>query len=258
MKSIVIIPTYNERKNLPEVVSKVLALDLGVDILIVDDNSPDGTGKIADELAAKHPEVHVLHRPGKMGLGRAYVEGFKYALRNDADIVFEMDADLSHDPAMLPIFLEKIKKFDFIVGSRYLDGVRVNNWSFRRLLLSKMATIYVNIVANLPRLVVTDATSGFRCIRTSVLKSINLDQIKSDGYSFQIEMVYKAYKKGFLTGEIPIIFQERDAGASKMNFRIIWEALWIPWGLRFGFRRWKDTIASLINKIGEKKFKDSS
>jgi len=235
MKSMIVVPTYNEAENLPRLVAAIRDLPEYFEIVVVDDNSPDGTGRLADELAAGDPGVHVLHRAGKLGLGTAYVAGFKYALSNGAEAVFEMDADFSHDPKALPSFLEKIRDgHDLVIGSRYVNGVRVLNWSFKRLLLSKMATLYVDLVTGMGGDVITDATAGFKCYRRSVLESIDLDRIHSNGYAFQIEMKYRAYKKGFRLAEVPITFNDRHVGQSKMSRRIIVEALWIVWRLRLG------------------------
>lgn len=234
MKSMVIIPTYNEKDNIENLVSDILKLNLDFNITIVDDNSPDGTGEIADELAKKHPEVNVIHRKEKSGIGPAYIEGFKYALSNGVEYIFQMDADFSHDPAELPTFLEILRDNDLVIGTRYKGGVRVLNWDFKRLLLSKFATIYVNLITGLS---VTDTTSGFKGFRRKVLESIDLNRIMSDGYSFQIETTYIAYKKGFKIGEAPIVFVDRHAGTSKMSRKIIWEAVWIVWRLLFKWRK---------------------
>jgi dolichol-phosphate mannosyltransferase len=235
MKAMVIIPTYNEAENLAKLVDAIRALPASFEITIVDDNSPDGTGRLAEEMAASDPRLHVLHRSGKLGLGTAYVEGFKYALRNGVEAIFEMDADFSHDPAELPNFLRKLEEgADVVIGSRYVNGVRVLNWSFKRLLLSKMATLYVDLVTGMGSSVVTDATAGFKCYRRRVLESIDLDRIHSNGYAFQIEMKYRAHKKGFRLAEIPITFNDRHVGQSKMSRKIILEALWVVWRLRIG------------------------
>jgi len=233
VKCMVVIPTYNERDNIEKLVSAILELKQNFHIAIVDDNSPDGTGKIADDLAMRYPEVNVIHRKEKTGIGQAYIEGFKYALINGVEYIFQMDADFSHDPALLPTFLEMLKCNDMVIGSRYRGGVRVLNWDFKRLLLSKFATKYVNIITGLP---VTDATGGFKGFRRKVLESIDLDKIRSDGYSFQIETTYIAHKMHFKIGEVPIIFVDRHAGTSKMTRRIIWEAIWMVWRLLF---KWK-------------------
>lgn len=234
MKSMVIIPTYNESDNIENLVFSILKLNMGFNITIVDDNSPDGTGKIADELARKYPEVKVIHRKEKAGIGAAYIEGFTYALNNNAEYIFQMDADFSHDPAELPNFMEMLKDYDLVIGTRYRGGVRVLNWGFKRLLLSKCATKYVNIITGLP---VTDATGGFKGFRRKVLEAINLDSIISDGYAFQIETTFIAHKKGFKIGEVPIIFVDRHAGTSKMSRKIIWEAIWVVWRLLFKWGR---------------------
>ncbi|HEY3175059.1 MAG TPA: polyprenol monophosphomannose synthase [Candidatus Polarisedimenticolia bacterium] len=231
----VIIPTYNEAENLERLIAAIRALPEFFEVTIVDDNSPDGTGRIAEAIAAKDPGVHVLHRAGKLGLGTAYVEGFKYALRNGVEAIFEMDADFSHDPRELPHFLAKLSQgADLVIGSRYVNGVRVLNWSFKRLLLSKLATLYVDLVTGMGGDVITDATAGFKCYRRKVLESIDLDRIHSNGYAFQIEMKYRAYKKGFRLAEVPITFNDRHVGQSKMSRKIILEALWVAWRLRLG------------------------
>jgi dolichol-phosphate mannosyltransferase len=234
LKAMVVIPTYNEAENIERMVRTIRAMPEGIEVIIVDDGSPDGTGETADRMAREDRGVHVLHRKGKLGLGSAYVEGFKFALRNGVDVVMEMDADFSHDPAALPDFLAKVREADLVIGSRYRNGVRVINWSFKRLLLSKLATIYVNFVTGLPASLVSDATAGFKCYRRAVLESIDLDRIHSNGYAFQIEMKYRAHRKGFRLAEIPITFNDRRVGQSKMNGRIIFEALWVCWRLRIG------------------------
>jgi len=231
LKTIVVIPTYNERDNIERLVHEILAQNADIDILIIDDNSPDGTGLIIDDLATANSQIHVLHRSGKLGLGSAYREGFKYALDKGADYIIEMDADFSHDPLMLPIFLEKIKDFDFVIGTRYLNGVSVVNWPIRRLILSYCANVYTRIITGLT---ISDCTGGFKCFRRNVLESINLEKIKSDGYSFQIEMNYRCVEKGFRVGEVPIIFIDRHAGSSKMSKKIMWEAVVMVWKLKVG------------------------
>jgi dolichol-phosphate mannosyltransferase len=230
----VIIPTYNEADNVERIVGAVRALPGDLQVTIVDDGSPDGTGKIADRLAAEDDRVHVIHRQGKLGLGSAYVAGFRYALQGGVEAVMEMDADFSHDPSAIPDFLDKIREADLVIGSRYRNGVRVINWSFKRLLLSKLATRYVNVVTGLSGKIVTDATAGFKCYRREVLEAIDLERIHSNGYAFQIEMKYRAYKKGFRLAEVPITFNDRRVGVSKMDGRIILEALWVCWRLRLG------------------------
>ncbi len=229
--AVVVIPTYNERENLPVVCQQVLQATQGrVHVLIVDDNSPDGTGILADELAAQHPQIHVLHREHKEGLGRAYVAGFKRALEMGYDRIAQMDADLSHSPADLPILIAHTEHADVTMGSRYVPGGDVADWARWRYYLSRYANIYVELVTGIP---VIDATSGYRCYRREVLESIDLDTIRSNGYAFQIEMAYRAYRHGFHIQEIPIVFTERRAGRSKLSRKVIWEAIWLPWKLRF-------------------------
>ncbi|MCB1059489.1 MAG: polyprenol monophosphomannose synthase [Calditrichaeota bacterium] len=230
MKALVIIPTYNEKEGIEAIIRAVLDQKIGVDVLIVDDNSPDGTGQIVKNLQESEPNLHLLERAGKLGLGTAYVAGFKYAIENGYDAVFEMDADFSHDPLMLPKFLEQIESHDFVLGSRYVNGISVVNWPLSRLMLSYFASYYTRFITGMP---IKDPTGGFKCFRTSTLKAIDLDQVRSNGYSFQIEMNFKAWKKGFKFVEIPIIFVDRRAGHSKMSKAIIREAVWMVWKLRF-------------------------
>lgn len=230
-RGVVVIPTYNERENLPRLVPMVLAQDPRLEVLIIDDASPDGTGKIADELAAADPRVHVIHREGKLGLGTAYLRGFRWALEEGYDYVFEMDADFSHDPSHLPAFLAAIADADLVLGSRYLEGrVTVVNWPISRLILSYGANWYARLITGLP---IADATGGYKCFRREVLEAIDLDRVESEGYAFQIEMTFRAWRKGFRIREIPIVFTDRDLGESKMSRRIIWEAVWKVWKLRF-------------------------
>ncbi len=228
-RALVIIPTYNERTNLPLLVPAVLAQDPRLEILVVDDNSPDGTGALADELARTEPRVHVLHRPAMAGLGKAYLAGFRWALDRGYAFVFEMDADFSHDPKYLPDFLREIRDADLVIGSRYKTGVNVVNWPLSRLLLSVGANRYARWVTGLP---LTDSTGGFKCFRRAVLEAIPLDRVKSNGYAFQIEMSFRAWRKGFRIKEIPIVFTDRVEGQSKMNKRIVREAIWMVWWLR--------------------------
>lgn len=229
-RGLVITPTYDERKNIARLVELTLAQDPRLDILIIDDGSPDGTGAVADDLARDNDRVHVIHRAGKQGLGTAYLEGFRWGLARDYAWLFEMDADFSHDPAHLPQFLEAIEEYDVVLGSRYLDGrVTVVNWPVARLLLSYFANVYARTVTGLP---VADATSGYKCFRRAVLEAIELDRVESEGYAFQIEMSLRAWKKGFRIGEIPIVFVDRTTGASKMSKSIIREAVWKVWKLR--------------------------
>ena len=230
MKALVIIPTYNERDNIETIITEVLKQDPHLHVLIVDDNSPDGTGQIAARLAQSNGKVFALHREKKSGLGQAYLAGFKYALQKDFDNIFEMDADFSHDPKYLPDFLTAIQKADLVLGSRYIRGVNVVNWPMTRLLLSYCANIYARWVTGLP---VKDSTGGFKCYRRIVLEKIKLDEIKSEGYSFQIETSYRAWKKGFKIVEIPIVFVDRQQGESKMSKKIVREAMWMVWKLRF-------------------------
>jgi dolichol-phosphate mannosyltransferase len=229
LKSLIVIPTYNESDNIERLVKALFDLGQELEVLIVDDNSPDGTGAMADGLAAADDRVHVLHRPGKLGLGSAYIQGFKFALERGYDLIFEMDADFSHDPSYIPHFLEKIREYDVVLGSRYVQGVNVINWPMSRLLLSYFANVYSRIVTGLP---IKDATGGFKCFRSSALKAIDLDQVKSDGYSFQIEMTFKCWRRGFRICEMPIIFYDRQKGHSKMSKRIVREAVWMVWRLR--------------------------
>jgi len=228
-RAVVVIPTYNERINLPLIVPQILQQDPVFDVLVVDDNSPDGTGRLADELAAAEPRIHVLHRPGKAGLGKAYIAGFRWALEQGYDLIFEMDADFSHDPKFLPEFLRAAEHADLVIGSRYHSGVNVINWPIARLLLSVGANEYARRITALP---LTDSTGGFKCFRREVLEAIPLEKVKSNGYAFQIEMSFRAWKKGFRLTELPIIFHDRVEGHSKMSKRIVREAIWMVWWLR--------------------------
>jgi dolichol-phosphate mannosyltransferase len=226
---LVIIPTYNERTNVPLIVPAVLEQDTRLDVLVVDDSSPDGTGELADELAAADSRVHVLHRSAKEGLGRAYIAGFRWALERGYDLVCEMDADFSHDPKFLPELLRAAGEADLVIGSRYKQGVNVINWPISRLLLSLGANEYARRITGLP---LTDSTGGFKCFRRAVLEAIDLDAVRSNGYAFQIEMSFRAWKKGFRLAEIPIVFTDRVEGQSKMSKRIVREAIWMVWWLR--------------------------
>jgi dolichol-phosphate mannosyltransferase len=228
-RALVVIPTYNERVNLPVIVPQVLEQDARLEVLVVDDNSPDGTGRLADELAEGNPRVHVLHRPNKEGLGRAYLAGFRWALACDFDLVLEMDADRSHDPKYLPALLAATQEAEVVIGSRYKNGVNVINWPMSRLLLSYFANKYAHWVTGLP---LSDATGGFKCFRSVVLRSIDLDAVRSNGYAFQIEMSFRAWKKGFRLTEVPIVFTDRVEGQSKMSKKIVREAVWMVWWLR--------------------------
>jgi len=229
MKILIIIPTYNECENIRTLIDTVLEQDERIEILVVDDNSPDGTARIVSELQEKNDRIHLIKRSGKLGLGSAYIKGFKYALGEGYDIIFEMDADFSHDPKYLPDFLQAIGSSDIVIGSRYLNGVNVINWPLMRLVLSTGASFYTRTITGMP---IKDPTSGFKCFRREVLENLNLDRIDSDGYSFQIEVSYKAWKRGHKLTEIPIIFIDRNRGASKMNKRIILEAIFMVWWLR--------------------------
>lgn len=242
LKITVVIPTYNERENIEKLCSSILSQDDRVHVLIVDDNSPDGTGEIADRISACTSRVKVLHRAGKLGLGSAYREGFRIALDDNSDYIMEMDADFSHDPAMLPLFIEKIDQCDLVIGSRYINGVSVVNWPIRRLILSYCASVYTRMITGLK---LSDCTGGFKCFRREVLESIDIDSIRSDGYSFQIEMNYRCHEKGFRICEIPIIFVDRHAGTSKMSKQIVREAVFMVWKLKLG------TISRLIFGAGQ-------
>ena len=235
-KTLVIVPTYNERDNLAPLAARLLALPVPVDVLVVDDNSPDGTGKAADELAAKHPRIHVLHRTEKNGLGRAYCAGFAWALERDYEFIFEMDGDFSHNPDDIPKFLEAAQDADLVLGSRYSDGIRVVNWPLPRLMLSKGAAKYVRIVTGMP---FTDPTGGYKCFRRRALQAIDLQNVRSNGYSFQIEMTHKLWRQGMKIAEVPIIFTDRFQGTSKMSTKIMCEAFFMVWRLwvQNGFRR---------------------
>ncbi|MFI5251800.1 MAG: polyprenol monophosphomannose synthase [Bacteroidota bacterium] len=227
--TLVVTPTYNEADNIELFISKVLGQGELIDMLIVDDNSPDGTGDIVAKLQSVNPRIHLLRRPGKMGLGTAYVEGFRYAITHKYDYVFEMDADFSHNPEEIPKFLDKIRSCDLVVGSRYTNGVRVVNWPIRRLLLSYAANVYTRVVTGMN---LKDATGGFKCFRRTVLEAINLQKVKSNGYAFQIEMNFKVWSKGFKVCEHPIIFVDRQSGVSKMSRRIVYEAVFMVWKLK--------------------------
>ncbi len=230
MKSIVIIPTYDELNNIKKLVPELLELYDDLDILIVDDNSPDGTGDYVKTFGETNPRVKLIAREGKLGLGTAYVAGYRYMLKNGYDVAFQMDADYSHDPREIENFKKYIDEYDLIIGSRYIQGVNVINWPMRRLLLSYFANYYTKIITGLP---LKDSTGGFKCFKRKVLEEIDLDQMKSNGYSFQIEMNYKAWIKGFKLKEVSIIFMDRVAGTSKMSKQIVREAIFRVWKLRF-------------------------
>lgn len=229
--ALVIVPTYNERQNIAKLIYNVLAQDTRLDVLVVDDGSPDGTGAVVAEIAGENSRVNALHRPKKLGLGTAYLAGFRWALERGYDFIFEMDADFSHDPGHLPQFLEVIRNADLVLGSRYRDGkVTVVNWPMMRLMLSYAANIYARAVTGLP---LFDSTGGFKCFRKKVLEEIDLDSVKSNGYAFQIEMSFRAWRKNFRIVEIPIVFVDRTEGQSKMSRKIVREAVWMVWRLRW-------------------------
>jgi dolichol-phosphate mannosyltransferase len=241
MRVLIIIPTYNERDNIGPLVAQIHDALPVADVLIVDDNSPDGTGQAADALAQKDPRLFVLHRPGKLGLGTAYLTGFRYALDRGYDYVFEMDADFSHDPCYLPVLLGAASDengADLVIGSRRIPGGGTENWGVGRQLLSAGGSLYARVILGIGErehpfgLPVADLTSGFKCFRRRVLESLDLDSIHSEGYSFQIEVTYRALRRGFRVAEVPIIFVDRRAGQSKMSFRIFLEAMGVVWRLR--------------------------
>lgn len=228
MKTLVIVPTYNERENIPKLAPRLMSLPVEVDVLVVDDNSPDGTGQLADELALKYPRLHVLHRKEKNGLGRAYCAGFQWALERDYEFIFEMDGDFSHNPDDIPAFLAAAQNADLVLGSRYTNGIRVINWPLRRLMLSMAAGKYVRLITGLP---ISDPTGGYKCFRRHTLKSVDLEAVRSNGYSFQIEMTHKIWRQGMKIEEVPIVFTDRFQGSSKMSAKIVREALWMVWRL---------------------------
>ena len=228
-KALVIIPTYNELENISRLIPDLLSRYENLDVLVVDDNSPDGTGNYVEEISSRNSRIKLIKRGMKLGLGTAYIAGFKYALQNNYDYIFEMDADYSHDPAEIKNFLEAVKQYDLVLGSRYVRGVNVINWPMRRLLLSYFANKYTRFITGIP---IQDATGGYKCFNRKVLESINLDNVKSNGYAFQIEMTFKAWKKGYKVGEIPIIFVDRMKGQSKMSKKIVREAVIMVWKLR--------------------------
>jgi dolichol-phosphate mannosyltransferase len=237
MKTLVIIPTYNESQNIQIIIPQILDKNKTIEVLVVDDNSPDGTGPIVDKMIARDNRIKAIHRQSKSGLVSAYKAGFKYALQNNYDLVFEMDADFSHDPKYISRFFETINEADLVLGSRYIKGVNVINWPMSRLILSYCANFYTRLITGLP---IRDSTGGFKCFRKKVLESIDLDKVKSNGYAFQIEMSFRAWKKGFRIKEIPIVFEDRRVGQSKMSKKIIREAVWVVWKLK---------ILSLLGRI---------
>ena len=228
MRGLVIFPTYNEAENIEKIIEEVLKVSDTLDVLVVDDNSPDGTAEIVESLAKKNPRVNLIKRERKLGLGTAYITGFKYAIKHKYDFAFEMDADFSHNPSDIPRFIELLKDYDLIIGSRYLDGVSVVNWPMKRLLLSYFANLFAKKVTGAP---IRDLTSGFKCYKRCVLEGIDLNRIKSDGYGFQIEIDFLIWRKGFKVKEIPIVFTERRVGVSKMNKRIVYQAFFLVWRL---------------------------
>ncbi len=236
-RALVIVPTYNEAENIKPLIPLILKQDPRIEILVVDDNSPDGTGAVVDHISANDSRVNILHREAKLGLGTAYIAGFRWALERDYEFIFEMDADFSHDPKHLREFLEAIKVVELGLGARYLNRrVTVVNWPVTRLLLSYFANIYARVITGMK---LWDATGGFKCFRRRVLEAIDLDSVASNGYAFQIEMSFRAIRQGFKIAEIPIVFVDRTEGTSKMSGSIVREAVWVVWRLRFQalFRR---------------------
>ncbi|MBK8803531.1 MAG: polyprenol monophosphomannose synthase [Fibrobacteres bacterium] len=233
-KTLIVVPTYNEKDNITELLDTLMGFPQTVHVLVVDDGSPDGTGNIVEARTRETPRVHLMRRAGKMGLGSAYVAGFRWALARDYERIFEMDADFSHDPKYVPEMLEMAEKADLVIGSRYLTGVNVVNWPMSRLLLSWFANKYAKFVSGLP---IADCTAGFKCFRREALESVDFDSIAAGGYGFQIEMNYKVWKKGFKLAEVPIVFVDRRAGVSKMSGKIIREALLLVVRLRLGRHR---------------------
>lgn len=229
-ETIVIVPTYNERENLPNVVARLMGLPVELHLLVVDDNSPDGTGILADEFAAKDPRIHVLHREEKAGLGRAYCAGFAWALEQGYEFIFEMDGDLSHNPDDIPTFLAAIQNADLVIGSRYSNGIRVINWPLNRLILSLGAASYVRTITGMP---FSDPTGGYKCFRRSALQAVDLSSVRSNGYSFQVELTHKIWRQGLRILEVPITFTDRFHGSSKMSGKIVREALLMVWRLLF-------------------------
>jgi len=228
-KGLVIIPTYNEKENIAALIPQVLGSDPSLDILVVDDNSPDGTAEIVADMAKSDGRITLLEREAKLGLGTAYVAGFRYALDAGYELIFEMDADFSHSPGYLPDLIRKAESADVVIGSRYLTGVNVVNWPMHRLLLSYLANLYARLVTGIP---INDVTGGFKCFHRKVLEAIDLSKINSEGYAFQIELNFLCWRKGFALAEVPIIFYDRTAGKTKMSRKVIFEAIWLVWFLR--------------------------
>jgi dolichol-phosphate mannosyltransferase len=222
VSTMVVVPTFNERESLPELIERLDGLCLNIDVLVVDDNSPDGTGQLAEELAATRSWLHVLHRPGKQGLGTAYVQGFRHALEKGFDVVGEMDADLSHNPAYLPAMLQALESTDLVLGSRYRPGGGVRNWGMTRKIISQGGSLYARLVLGVG---VRDLTGGYKLFRREVLENLGLDTVRSNGYSFQIEMTYRAIRKGYRVVELPIIFEDRRVGKSKLSRQVVLEAM---------------------------------
>lgn len=237
-KALIIIPTFNEAENIVNIINELVAINYDgvvIEILVVDDNSSDGTAMLVKNLNYKR--VHIIERPSKLGLGTAYIRGFKFAIENNYDYVFEMDADFSHDPKAISAFLDKLKEYDLVIGSRYIQGIAVVNWPLSRLMISMGASYYSRMITFLP---VKDVTAGFMSYRVESLKQIDLDKVKSNGYSFQIEMKFRMWKKGFKLIEIPILFVDRRAGVSKMSRKIVYEAMFMVWKLK---------LMSIFNKL---------
>lgn len=229
-KGLIIIPTYNEARNIERIIAEILSISPQLEVLVIDDNSPDNTGDIVAKMTQKNKRVHLKRRESKMGLGTAYVLGFRYALGHTFDFAFEMDADFSHNPDDLPRFIELLDQYDLVIGSRYTDGVSVVNWPMKRLVLSFGACTFARVVTGIP---VRDLTSGFKCYSRKALAAVDWESFEVDGYGFQIQSVFSVFRAGLRVKEIPIIFVERRAGESKMSRRIIWEAFWLVWKLRF-------------------------
>ncbi len=251
-KTLIIIPTYNEKENIDVILGAIFASAPKVNVLFVDDNSPDGTGELIDAHCEKNPQVHVLHRSEKSGLGRAYIAGFKWGLEQGYEYLFEMDADMSHDPKEIPAFLEKAKECDLVLGTRYKGGIRVINWPLNRLIISMGAGMFVRMVTALP---VSDPTGGYKCFNHKVLESIELDKVISNGYSFQIEMTHNAWMRGFSIGEVPIVFEDRRYGFSKLSKAIAREAFGmvfrLAWRNRFRRRQPNEKKQLALRRLGK-------